>query len=134
MFAALHTASESAQAIHRLIGLFPSDQQESARIRLADSLRALVGLRLLPLRDGTGLRAAAEIAVANDAVRRLIRAGSTHQLRSIVGSARREGMQTLEAHLNDLVASGDIDSASARAASLYPDEIREASVGASRRR
>ncbi len=135
VFAALHTPSETAQAVNRLTGLFPSDQQESARLRLADSLRALVGLRLVPLRDGSGLRAAAEILVANDAVRRLIRDGATHQLRSTITSSRREhGMQTLESHLAELVAAGEIDANEARAASLYPDEIRDAPSTTFRRR
>jgi len=125
VFAALHTPSETPQAINRIIGLFPSDEQENARVRLADSLRALVGLRLLPLADRSGLRAAAEVMVASEAVRRLIRDGATHQLRSTIASGRKEGMQTLETHLGELVASGDIDLGSARAASLYPEEIKE---------
>lgn len=134
VFAALHTPSETPQAINRIIGLFPSDEQDAARTRLADSLRALVGLRLLPLRDGRGLRAAAEVMVANDAIRRLIRDGATHQLRGVIASSRREGMQTLEAQLAELVASGEIDIAAARAASLYPDEIRDIPISAMRRR
>jgi twitching motility protein PilT len=129
VFAALHTSSETAQAVNRIIGLFPSGEQENARTRLADSLRALVGLRLLPRRDGSGLRAAAEIAIASEAVRRLIRDGATHQLRATLVSARRDGSQTLETHLSELVSSGDIDFATARAASLYPEEIREHTPG-----
>jgi twitching motility protein PilT len=134
VFAALHTPSETPLAINRIIGLFPSEEHERARARLADALRALVGLRLLPLRDGSGLRAAAEIVSANDAVRRIIRDGATHQLRATITSSRKDGMQTLEAHLSELVASGDVELAAARAASLYPDEIRELSGASFRRR
>ena len=133
VFAALHTPSETAQSINRLTGLFPSDEQENARLRLADALRAVVALRLVPLRDGSGLRVATEVLVANDAVRRLIRDGATHQLRGTIASGRRDGMQTLEAHLVELVASGEIDVAEARAASLYPDEIRDGGSPAFRR-
>ncbi len=134
VFAALHTPSETAQAVNRIIGLFPSGEQESARVRLADSLRALVGLRLVPLQDGSGLRAAVEIALANDAVRRLIRDGAMHQLRTTIGMSRREGMQTLEAHLGELIAAGEIDATAARAASLYPEEISaRSSLGLTRR-
>ena len=133
VFAALHTPSESAQAVNRIIGLFPADEQDNARMRLADSLRALVGLRLLPLRDGTGLRAAAEIAVTNDALRRMIRDGSTHQLRSLIASSRREGSQTLETHLGELVSDGLIELSAARSVSLFPDEIRELQSNAYRR-
>ncbi|GAC1498436.1 MAG: hypothetical protein NVS2B8_07840 [Vulcanimicrobiaceae bacterium] len=134
VFAALHTPSETPQAINRIIGLFPSDEQENARTRLADSLRALIGLRLLPLADQSGLRAAAEVMVSTEAVRRLIRDGATHQLRGAISSGRKEGMQTLETHLCELVAAGDIDLAAARAASLYPDDVREIAGAGYRRR
>ncbi|MGP6159187.1 MAG: type IV pilus twitching motility protein PilT [Vulcanimicrobiaceae bacterium] len=134
VFAALHTPSETPLAINRIIGLFPSEEQERARSRLADALRALVGLRLLPLRDGSGLRAAAEIVIASEGVRRIIRDGATHQLRATIASSRKDGMQTLESHLSELVASGDVELGVARAASLYPDEIRELPAGGFRRR
>lgn len=125
VFAALHTPSETPQAINRIVGLFPADEQDNARFRLADSLRALVGLRLVPLADGSGLRAAAEILIASEGVRRIIRDGATHQLRSAITSGRKEGMQTLESHLSELVASGEVDINAARAASLFPDEVRD---------
>lgn len=134
VFAAVHTPSESAQTINRIVGLFPADEQQSARIRLADALRAMIGLRLMPLLDRTGLRAAVEVALASDAVRRLIRDGATHQLRTTIAAARREGSQTLESHLSELVAAGDIDLQTARAASQYPDDVREPISGTVRRR
>ncbi len=134
VFAALHTPSETPLAINRIIGLFPSEEQERARTRLADALRALVGLRLLPLREGNGLRAAAEIVIASEAVRRIIRDGATHQLRATIASSRKDGMQTLESHLSELVSSGDVELGAARAASLYPEEVRELPAGSFRRR
>jgi twitching motility protein PilT len=134
VFAALHSPSESSHAVNRIIGLFPSEEQEHARIRLADTLRAVVGLRLIPKRDRTGVRAAAEVMVANDAVRRLIRDGATHQLRTTIAQSRKDGSQTLEAHLTELVQRGDIEISSARAASQYPDEVRPAMNAESRLR
>jgi twitching motility protein PilT len=134
VFAALHTPSEASHAVNRIIALFPSEEQEHARVRLADTLRAIVGLRLLPKRDGSGVRAAAEIMMANEAVRRLIRDGATHQLRLTIASSRKEGSQTLETHLSELVAQGSIDIGAARAASLYPEEIHEAVAQSYRRR
>ena len=135
VFAALHTSSETSEAVNRIIGLFPAEEQGNARTRLADSLRAVVGLRLLPRRDGTtGLRAATEIALVNEAVRRIIRDGATHQLRATITTGKRDGSQTLEAHLSQLVASGEIDVAAARAASLYPEEIRDGTMSPLQRR
>jgi hypothetical protein len=43
-------------------------------------------------------------------------------------------MQTLESHLNELVGSGEIDVAEARAASLFPGEIAEPHATGYRRR
>lgn len=126
VFAALHIPTETSHAINRIVGLFSSDEQEHARYRLADVLRAVVGLRLIPKRDGSGLRAAAEIMIVNDAIRRLIRDGATHQLRTTIASSRKDGSQTLESHLSELVESGDIDLVAARAAALYPGEVRSA--------
>jgi twitching motility protein PilT len=91
VFAALHTPSETSPAINRIIGLFPSNEQDRARQRMADALRAIVGLRLIPLIDGSGLRAAVEILVMTDASRRMLRDGATHQLRGAIVSSRKEG-------------------------------------------
>jgi twitching motility protein PilT len=125
VFAVLHTWSETPHAINRIIGLFRSDEQESVRLRLADALRAVIGLRLIPRKDRSGLRAAAEIAIANEALRRMIRDGTGHQIRLLIASSRKDGMQTLESNLSELASCGDIDFAVARAASHYPDEVRE---------
>ncbi len=125
VFAALHTSSETAQAVNRIIGLFPAEEQEIARNRLSDALRAIVGLRLLPRKDRAGLRAAAEIAMVTDPIRRLVRDGATHQLRATILSGKRDGSQTLEAHLSDLVATGAVDITAARAAAAYPEDVRE---------
>ena len=132
VLAALHTPSESAYAVNRIVGLFPADEQARIRARLAETLRAILALRLLPSRAG-GLQPAAEILLANDAVRRLIREGASHQLRSTLASSRKDGAQTLEAHLAELVAAGEIDADIALAEALYPDELRELSILAQRR-
>jgi Tfp pilus assembly pilus retraction ATPase PilT len=52
----------------------------------------------------------------------------------VIGTSRKDGSQTLEAHLSELVASGDVDIAAARAASLYPEDVRESAAAAFRRR
>ena len=122
VFAALHTSSETSQAVNRIIGLFPAEEQVQARARLADMLHAVLGLRLLPRRDRTGLRSAAEVAIVNDEIRKLIREGPTHQIRGTLFD-NHGGSQTLEMHLSRLVAAGDIELGAARAASAYPSEV-----------
>ena len=104
VFATLHT-NDASQSLDRISDVFPPERQTQIRVQLAASLAAVVSQRLLP-RTGGGLVAAFELLVANDAVRNLIREGRTHQLRNVIRSGRAEGMITLEAALNELVAAG----------------------------
>lgn len=123
ILATLHTG-EASQTIDRVIGAFGGEAQEQIRIQLSQTLVAVVCLRLLRRACGRGRRAAAEVLVCTDAVRTLIRDGKTHQLRNVIATSRNAGMQTLEMHLSDLVADGEIDVETARAATHRPGEVR----------
>jgi twitching motility protein PilT len=61
---------------------------------------------------------------ANNPVRALIREGKTHQIRNVVSTNAREGMQTMEVALNGLVEQGLISYDDAVARSQYPREIK----------
>lgn len=123
VFATVHTPSETSYVVNRVVGLFPAEDHDRVRGRLAEVLRSIVALRLLPLRGGRGLRPAAEILVVTDGVRRHLRDGSLHQIRSLLASSRQDGSQTLERDLDDLVAAGYIETADALAAANYPAEL-----------
>ena len=71
----LHTP-DVPRAVGRLVGLFPSDEQDTVRARLADNLQAVVALRLLMRADAAGLIPAVEALLATSTVRELIRNGS----------------------------------------------------------
>jgi twitching motility protein PilT len=121
VLATLHT-NDTTQAVDRLIDVFPADQQPQIRVQLANALTAIVHQRLLPKASG-GMVAAYEVLVATSAVRNLVKEGKTNQLRNQVLTGQRDGMQTLESSLAELVAAGVVrhDEAVARAA--YPREI-----------
>jgi len=121
VFATLHT-NDTAQALDRIVDVFPSDRQAQIRVQLANALTGIVYQRLLPRADG-GLIAAYEVLVANSAVRNLVKEGKTNQLRNVVSTHQSEGMQTLESSLSTLVANGAIDVEQARLVSLYPREV-----------
>ncbi|MDX6227181.1 MAG: twitching motility protein PilT [Frankiales bacterium] len=121
VFATLHT-NDSGQAIDRIVDVFPGDAQAQIRVQLANALQAVVYQRLLP-RVGGGRVAAFEVMLASSAVRNLIREGKTRQLRNAMATATREGMQTIEMSLTELVMSGVVPYADAAAASLYPHEV-----------
>jgi twitching motility protein PilT len=128
VFATLHT-NDTAQTIDRIIDAFPSEAQAQIRAQLAAVLLATVGLRLVPRSRGSGRRAAAELLVATDAVRNLIREGKTHQLRNAIVTGRGAGMQTLEAHLSELVARREIALDAARSVTNRPHDVREPERG-----
>jgi twitching motility protein PilT len=119
----LHTG-DSAQAIHRVIDVFPATQQEQIRNQLALSLRAVVCQQLLPTVNGRGRVPAVEILVATYAVRNHIRKGNTDRLYNELTAGRGRGMQTMEGALTELVADGAITAEQAHARSSRPDELR----------
>jgi twitching motility protein PilT len=52
---------------------------------------------------------AAEVMVANDAVKNCIKEGNTHQIYSMIQIGREDGMQTLDGALANLVKAGLVD-------------------------
>jgi len=106
VFATLHTSSAS-QCPDRIIDVFPEGQQEQIRTQLSESLQGILS-QILVDRAGGGLVVVQEILVATDAVRALIREGKTPQLYNVMQTGGREGMRTLEAALNEYVATGII--------------------------
>jgi len=119
----LHT-NDAPQTVDRIVDSFPAESQNQVRSQLAAVLIGVVSLRLVPRKNQPGRRAAAEILIATDAVRAMIRDGKTHQLRNAIATGRSTGMQTLESHLSELVLHGLIDLDEARNVSTRPSEIR----------
>ncbi len=106
VFATLHTNS-AAQSIDRMIDVFPAHQQPQVRSQLANILMAICSQRLVPAING-GRVVAAEIMVANPAVRSLIRDGKSHQLDTVIQTGANQGMQTMDRTLVKMVQNGII--------------------------
>ena len=121
VFATLHT-NDAAQALDRVIDVFPSDRRDQIQVQLASTLQGVISQRLLPAVGG-GRVAAYEVLVATEAVRNLVREGKSRQLRNVMISAHTEGMLTLEMDLARLAASGIISYDVATAASVFPREV-----------
>ena len=112
VFATLHTNS-AAQSIDRMIDVFPAHQQPQIRSQLSNMLQAVCAQRLVPAIGG-GRVVAAEIMVANPAIRALIRDGKTHQLDNAIQTGADQGMQTMDRTLAKLVQTGVISYDAAR--------------------
>ena len=106
-FATLHTNS-AAEAINRIIDVFPSHQQSQVRAQLAFVLEGVVTQTLLPKAKGRGRAMAAEILVVTPAVRALIRDDKIHQIYSTMQSGKKFGMQTMNDALYGLYMSRDV--------------------------
>ena len=104
VFATLHTNS-AAQSIDRMIDVFPPHQQSQVRSQLANILQGICAQRLVPAIGG-GRVVAAEVMVANPAIRNIIREGKTHQLDTVIQTGSDQGMQTMDRTLVKLVQSG----------------------------
>jgi twitching motility protein PilT len=96
----LHTP-DVPRAIGRVVGLFPSDEQDTVRARLADNLQAVLSLRLLMRADAAGLIPAVEALLATSTVREMIRDGSKiPDLRHYMETAGADlGMHTFDQYL-----------------------------------
>jgi twitching motility protein PilT len=106
-FATLHTNS-AAEAINRIIDVFPSHQQSQVRAQLAFVLEGVVTQTLLPKAKGRGRAMAAEILVVTPAVRALIRDDKIHQIYSTMQSGKKFGMQTMNDALYGLYMSREV--------------------------
>ena len=121
VFATLHTNS-AAQSIDRMIDVFPSHQQPQVRTQLSNMLMAICAQRLVPAIAG-GRVVAAEVMIANSAIRTLIRDGKTHQIDTAIQTGADQGMQTMDRTLAKLIQTGIISYDAAREFAVDINEL-----------
>jgi twitching motility protein PilT len=120
----LHTP-DAQSTILRIIAMFPPEEQEVVRIRLSETLHAVVSQRLLPRADGDGRAVAAEILIVTPAVRDMIADGRRiGEIRDYIAEGRDQyGMQTFDQHLTDLVQAEAVTFETAMAAATNPSDF-----------
>ena len=118
----LHT-SDAAQAIHRMIDVFPPAQQTQIRQQLAHSLNAIIVQHLIPRSDERGSAVAVEVLLATQAVVNHIRNEKLQNLANEITLGKRHGMISLEESLARLVHERVISIDDARARSARLDEL-----------
>ena len=103
----LHT-TDAAQTINRIISFFPPHQHAEIRQVLANALKAIISLRLIPRADRPGRVPAAEVLVNTATISELIRRGD--ELVTIpehIAEGRVQyGMQSFDQSLLDLYSKG----------------------------
>jgi twitching motility protein PilT len=123
VFATLHTQS-TAQTVDRIIDIFPAEQQAQVRMQLSIALQGIVTQQLLPTADGQGRVVGCEVLVPTPAIRNLIREGKTHQIYSAIQTSGSLGMQTMDAHLAQLVRMDRITRKLAEQRASVPEELK----------
>jgi twitching motility protein PilT len=124
LISTLHTP-DATTTISRIIAMFPPEEQEVVRVRLADSLHAVVSQRLLRRKDGHGRVAALEVLIVTPTIRDLILdQNRTAEIREFISEGRDQyGMQTFDQHLMDLVIQGAVDYDTAVANASNPSDF-----------
>ncbi|MBQ3377753.1 MAG: PilT/PilU family type 4a pilus ATPase [Synergistaceae bacterium] len=122
VLASLH-AGGAAQAIERLVASLSSDNNYEARTRIAGVLTGIISQKLIKLNNAQGRVCAAEVCLANNAVRNLIRENKIYNLRTVIQTNLNQGMQTLEKSLNNLIKLNLITRDDALSFADYKSEI-----------
>lgn len=107
VLATLHTG-DATHAINRIVDVFPPYQQQQIRIQLSLVLIAVVVQQLIPRAGGQGRAVAYEIMHVIPAIASLIRDNNLHQIKSVIQTGRRFGMNTMTQSLAELYHAGAV--------------------------
>ncbi len=118
-------ATSAAQAVERIVDLFPSHERPLAQARLASFLMAILCQTLVSKADGTGRVAAVEIMLTCPAVKNTIREGRIYQLPNAMVTQARLGMILLDNVLVKLYRRGVINYESMFAVCNDPEEVNK---------
>src|SRR5262245_58412443 len=121
----LHTM-DATETINRIISVFPPHQQKQIRLQLAQVLKAVISLRLLPRADGQGRIPAVEVLVSTALIRDYIINKEKTRLipDAIAQGISQYGMQTFDQSLYALLKRGLITFEEAMLRATNPEEFK----------
>jgi twitching motility protein PilT len=125
VFSTLHTL-DATETVNRIIAVFPPHHQKQIRIQLAQVLKAVISLRLMPRADGIGRVPAAEVMLVTPYIRECIEnKEKTKYIREQIALGTSQyGMQTFDQSLFYLYKGGLITLEEAQKQASNPDEFR----------
>ena len=132
VFGTLHTSS-APKTVDRVIDVFPPNQQSQIRAQFAESLEAVITQTLLKKKTG-GRIPALEIMTGTTAIRNLIREGKIHQIPGTMQVSQKDGMQTMDMALQNLVTRDLVTKEEAQAKSMTANLFGPSAVGGAARR
>ena len=117
----LHTSS-AAKTVERIVDVFPGDQQEQARLQVSTSLLGVMTQTLC--KNVNGKRSLAyELMINTPAIANLIRERKISQIYSQLQTGSKDGMNTLEQCLKNLVEQGEISQKEALSKASNPKAL-----------
>jgi len=116
-------AGNAAQAVPRILDLFPASERDGLRMALADTLRAVFCQRLVPATDGN-VRPAVEILINTPTVRKLLEKNALEKLPAAIETGTEDGMQTFNQAVFRLIKSGEITEEQGLRHCGNPDALR----------
>ncbi len=123
VFSTLHT-SDASQTVDRIVDVFPPHHQQQVRVQLSSVLEAVFSQQLVRHASGVGRVPAVEILLMSGAMRNLIREGKTHQIYNAIQTGSKQGMQTMEQALVDLVMKKMVTKDDALSCANHIDEFQ----------
>ena len=120
----VHT-KDAVQTISRLIAVFAPSEQEMIRIRLSETLLAVISQRLLPRKDGQGRVVAVEVMNVTGTIRDCIRdTARLDEIYELVADGKDQyGSQTFDQHLMELVKADSVDFETAKSMASNPSDF-----------
>ena len=105
----LHTI-DASKTIDRIIGVFPSSEEQTIRMRVAQSFRYIISQRLVPRAGGKGLIAIIEILKSTMRTREYIEKGESDgkSLIDAMDQSDQDGMQTFDGVLEKMIRNGTV--------------------------
>ncbi len=127
VFSTVHT-TDAAKTVGRLISVFPAQEQNMVRIRLAENLKGSISQRLLPRKGGKGRVAALEILRMTKHLEECIKDPlKTHEIKDVLEAGRDTYQtQSFDQHLMELYNHGVIEFETARSAATNPSDFERA--------
>jgi twitching motility protein PilT len=112
------TTPDVVTTVERVIASLPAEERDVGRMRLSESVHAVVSQQLLPRKDERGRVAAVEVLIATPAVRECLKdPRQAGQVKKLMADGHKElGSQTYEQHLEELLEAGQITPDTRRAA------------------
>lgn len=123
VFSTLHTIG-AANAVDRIIDVFPANQQRQITVQTASVLNAVVSQQLVMGVGGKRVPAF-ELMTTNPAIKNMIRDGKVHQIDGMIYSSVSEDLYSIDFYLEKLYKEGKIDKEAALANAANPGMLKK---------